>query len=113
MFARCPAIQYEALSCRKAGPFPTGWYMILPIRNHGSAPFDLTRKLARPGSANGQRSNGPVGQPGLMRTMNLRAVFEIIAGEGPVAATRLVQATGLSKPTVLGGLCARFDKRLF
>src|SRR3954467_7142366 len=100
MFARCPAIRYEALSCRNAGPFETGWYMILPIRNNGSASFDLTRKLARPGSANGQRSNGPVGQPGLMRTMNLRAVFEIIAGEGPVAATRLVQATGLAKPTV-------------
>src|SRR3954468_17917721 len=100
MFARCPAIRYEALSCRNAGPAESGWYMILPIGNNDSAAFDLTRKLTRAGSTNGQRSNGPVGQPGLMRTMNLRAVFELIAGEGPVAATRLVQATGLSKPTV-------------
>ena len=35
-----------------------------------------------------------------MRTLNLRAAFEIVAAEGPVAATRLVQGTGLSKPTV-------------
>ena len=46
------------------------------------------------------RANGAVGQPGVMRTMNLRATFEIVAAEGPVAATRLVQGTGLSKPTV-------------
>src|SRR3954471_9834350 len=68
--------------------------MILPIDANGD-----TTSVRRSMNGNG-RTNGAVGQPGLMRTMNLRAVFEIIAGEGPVAATRLVQATGLSKPTV-------------
>ena len=57
--------------------------------------MDLARR-----KAGGHRGNGAVGQPGLMRTMNLRAAFEIVAAEGPVAATRLVQGTGLSKPTV-------------
>jgi predicted NBD/HSP70 family sugar kinase len=74
--------------------------MILPIPNNGDAEFDLARNVVRRGPSSGQRSNGLVGQPGLMRTMNLRAVFDIIAAEGPVAATRLVQGTGLSKPTV-------------
>jgi predicted NBD/HSP70 family sugar kinase len=46
------------------------------------------------------RSSGAIGQPGLMRTLNLRAVFELVAQDGPVATPRLVQVTGLSKPTV-------------
>lgn len=70
--------------------------MILPIDTNGEATLDLVRR----GSNGVQRSNGAVGQPGLMRTMNLRAAFEIVAAEGPVTATRLVQGTGLSKPTV-------------
>jgi len=69
--------------------------MILPIDTNREATVDLARR-----KAGGHRGNGAVGQPGLMRTMNLRAAFEIVAAEGPVAATRLVQGTGLSKPTV-------------
>jgi predicted NBD/HSP70 family sugar kinase len=56
--------------------------------------------LARRSAGTGHRGNGAVGQPSLIRTLNLRAAFEIVAVEGPVAATRLVQGTGLSKPTV-------------
>jgi predicted NBD/HSP70 family sugar kinase len=41
-----------------------------------------------------------VGQPSLLRAINRRAVFELVAAEGPVAATRIVRGTGLSKPTV-------------
>ena len=74
----------------------TDWYMILPIDENR----EETLGVARRGSDGGHRGNGAVGQPGLMRVMNLRAAFEIVAAEGPVAATRLVQGTGLSKPTV-------------
>jgi predicted NBD/HSP70 family sugar kinase len=70
--------------------------MILPIDTNREATLDPARRKA----SGGHRGNGAVGQPGLMRTMNLRAAFEIVAAEGPVAATRLVQGTGLSKPTV-------------
>jgi predicted NBD/HSP70 family sugar kinase len=70
--------------------------MILPIDLNGDTIPTGPRR-----SANGTlRTNGAVGQPALMRTINLRAAFEIVAAEGPVAATRLVQGTGLSKPTV-------------
>jgi predicted NBD/HSP70 family sugar kinase len=43
---------------------------------------------------------GAVGQPSLLRAINLRAVFDRVASGGPVAATGIAQATGLSKPTV-------------
>ena len=41
-----------------------------------------------------------VGQPSLLRAINRRVVFELVASDGPVAATRIAAATGLSKPTV-------------
>src|SRR4051794_41100582 len=49
---------------------------------------------------NGERNAATVGQPSLLRTINRRAVFELVASDGPVAAARIVRATGLSKPTV-------------
>jgi predicted NBD/HSP70 family sugar kinase len=45
-------------------------------------------------------TSGAVGQPSLLRALNLRATFDLVSSEGPIAATRIVQATGLSKPTV-------------
>ena len=86
----------NVFTCGNTGPGGIDWYMILSIDTNGEATLDLVRR----GSNGVQRSNGAVGQPGLMRTMNLRAAFEIVAAEGPVTATRLVQGTGLSKPTV-------------
>jgi predicted NBD/HSP70 family sugar kinase len=41
-----------------------------------------------------------VGQPGLLRAINLRAAFELVASQGPLTTTHVVQGTGLSKPTV-------------
>src|ERR1043165_785676 len=88
------------VTCGNTGPSAADWYTILPIDTNSDAILHMTGDVARRRSNGGQRSNAAVGQPGVMRTMNLRAAFEIIAAEGPVAATRLVQATGLSKPTV-------------
>src|SRR5947208_2777311 len=41
-----------------------------------------------------------VGQPSLLRAINLRATFDLVASDGPVAAPQVVSVTGLSKPTV-------------
>ena len=43
---------------------------------------------------------GTVGQPSLLRAINLRATFDLISANGPVAAIQIVHGTGLSKPTV-------------
>src|ERR1700687_898514 len=52
---------------------------------------------------------GTVGQPSLLRAINLRATFDLISADGPVAALQIVQGTGLSKPAVSKVLRQRCD----
>lgn len=51
-------------------------------------------------------------KPSLLRAINLRATFMAIHEGGPAAAARIVEVTGLSKPTVSGVLNQLLDARL-